>query len=48
MAAVMRSRGDGAKGSSRKQGGLADSNRRKSHRLSLGGDEKSLSFDDIR
>ena len=48
MAAVMRSRGDGAKGSSRKQDGLADGNRRKSHRRSLGGDEKSLSFDDIR
>ena len=48
MAAVMRSRGDGAKGSSRKQDGLADSNRRKSHRLSLDGYDNPFSFDDIR
>ena len=45
----MNGAGGAAKGSSRKHDGFADSNRRRSpYRLSVGGDKKLLSSDDIK
>ena len=48
MAATMRSRGAGEKERISEQDGLSDSNRRKSLRLSWGGDKELLSSDDIK